>query len=102
MEKYKFLPHTADMKFRAFGKTLEEAFSNAALALADTLVDVKKVKAVNEKKITIQAEDKKALLYDFLEKFLYLVDTEKFVMGKVKSLKIKVLNQTTLIELIRQ
>jgi len=89
MGKYKFLPHTADMKFRAYGKTLEEAFSNSALALADTLVDVKKVKAIKQKKIVIQAEDKKALLYDFLEKFLYLMDSTHFVMGKVKSLKIK-------------
>ena len=89
MEKYRFLPHTADMKFRAYGKNLEEAFANAALAVADTLVDVKKVKAVKDKKITIKAEDNKSLLYDFLEKFLYFVDNEHFVIGKVKSLKIK-------------
>ena len=34
MERYKFLAHTADAKFQAFGETLEEAFGNAALATA--------------------------------------------------------------------
>jgi len=53
------------------------------------LVDVKKVKATKQKKIVIEAEDKKALLYDFLEKFLYLMDSTHFVIGKVNSLKIK-------------
>ena len=88
MKKYKFLGHTADMKFRAFGKNLEEAFSNAALALADTIIDIKKLESVKEKKIRIISEDKKSLLYDFLEKFLYMMDAEHFVIGKVVSLKI--------------
>jgi len=39
MERYRFLEHTADAKFQAFGKTLEEAFSNAALATASLMWD---------------------------------------------------------------
>ncbi len=31
MQKINFLEHTADVKFEAYGKTLEEAFENAAL-----------------------------------------------------------------------
>mgnify|MGYP006451174011 FL=1 len=41
MKNYEFLEHTADEKFRAYGKTLEEAFINAALATAKIMTDDK-------------------------------------------------------------
>ena len=36
-EKFKYLEHTADAKFQAFGRTLEEAFANAVLATASLI-----------------------------------------------------------------
>ena len=42
--KYKYLPHTADVKFQSYGKTLEEAFVNAAYATADVITEHEKVK----------------------------------------------------------
>ena len=89
MKQYEFLEHTADVKFRAYGKTLEEAFSNAALATSAVMTDVKKIKGKIEKTIAVQSKTKESLLYDFLEKLLYLLDTESFIASKVKSLKIK-------------
>jgi len=35
--KYKILEHKADIKIKIFGKTLEELFKNAALAMAQIL-----------------------------------------------------------------
>jgi SHS2 domain-containing protein len=89
MKKYVFLPHTADTKIQAFGKTLEEAFENAALALTEVISDPKKIKANIAKKISVESEDEKALLYDFLEQFLILIDTDGFLMNKVTKLDIK-------------
>ena len=94
MAKYKFLPHTADVKFRAYGKSLEEAFSNAALALTSVITDPSKVEAKVEKKISVSSEDEKALLYDFLEQFLILLDSEGFLLNSVKELKISGLKLT--------
>ncbi len=88
MERYQFLPHTADVKFRAYGKDLEEAFSNAALALTAIITDPKKVKPAIKKTIKVESEDEKALLYDFLEQFLILLDAEGFLLHKVKEIKI--------------
>lgn len=88
MEKYKYLEHTADVKFQAFGKTLEEAFSNAALAFTDVIVELREVESVEEKQIAIESEDKQSLLYDFLEKVLILVDEEHFVLSGVVFMKI--------------
>jgi len=87
--KYKFLPHTADAKFRAYGKNLEDAFKNSAYAMTDIIVDVKKVRPKIRQKISIKSEDEKALLYDFLEKFLFLLDTKGFLLAKIRKLKIK-------------
>ena len=88
MPQYKFLPHTADVKFQAQGKTLAQAFRNCAYALTDTITDHKKIKPTVEKIIKIESENQESLLYDFLEQFLILLDSEDFLLNKIKSLKI--------------
>lgn len=89
MKNYVYLPHTADIKFRAYGKTLEESFANAALALTDVISNPKKVKAKIKKTIKVESEDEKALLYDFLEQFLILIDTESFLLNKINKIDIQ-------------
>ncbi len=86
--KYEFLPHTADTKFRAYGKTLEEAFTNSAYAMTDVITDHKKVSSTIEKTIKVESENQESLLYDFLEQFLILLDSEGFLLNKIKELKI--------------
>ena len=86
--KYKYLPHTADTKFRAFGKDLEEAFTNAALAMTNVMVDTSKVEGKTTKKIKAEGDDLQALLYNFLEQFLILLDAENFFLAMVKKIKI--------------
>ena len=85
---YKFLPHTADVRIKAYGKTLEEAFMNSAYAVTDVVTDHKKIKPVTEKIIKVEAEDQESLLYDFLEQFLVLIDSEGFLLNEIKELKI--------------
>jgi len=86
--KYKFLPHTADAKFQAYGKTAEEAFANAAEAMTSVMVDVSKIEAKVKKKISVSSESKEALLYDFLEQFLILLDSDQFILREVTKIKI--------------
>ena len=88
-EKYIFLPHTADVKFQAFGGSLEEAFTNAALATAHVIVDPSKVESRIRKEIDVESEDKEALLYDFLEQFIILLDSEGFLLHEIKELNIE-------------
>jgi len=89
MEKYIFLPHTADVKFQAFGGSIEEAFTNAALATAHVIFDPSKVETKVRKEINVESEDKQALLYDFLEQFIILLDSEGFLLHEVKELSIE-------------
>jgi len=84
--KYEFLEHTADLKFRAFGKSLDEAFENVVLAFAEIISKGAKIRAVKKKGISLEGSDKKNLLYGFLDELIYLLDAEGFVVsrGKVK------------------
>lgn len=86
--KYKFLKHTADAKFQAFGKTLEESFANAALAMFSVMTD-EKIKPKIKKLIHVKGIDQKQLLYNFLEEFLFLLDTEFLLLSKIEDIKIK-------------
>lgn len=92
MQPYTFFDHTADIKFQAYGKNLEDAFINAAYAVTSLLTEddiaQKKVKS-----ITVQGNDLKALLYNFLEEFLYLLDAEFFLLSTIESLKINRVNR---------
>ena len=87
--KYKFLEHTADVKFQAFGENIDEVFKNSALALKETICGKKKIKEIKKKIIKISGKDIESLLYNFLEEILYFLDADKFIISKVKNIKIK-------------
>lgn len=87
MKRFEILEHTADGKFRAFGKTREEQFSNAVSAVFSFMFE-SKVASKLEKEISISAKDEKALLYKWIEEFLYLLDADSFIPAKVKEIKI--------------
>lgn len=89
MPRYRFLPHTADAKFQAYGRTLEEAFSNGALALASLMWDWQKVSRRVTHRIRVHGRDQKQLLLGFLEEVLYMFETQAFLLGNVEDLRIQ-------------
>ena len=82
--KFKFLEHTADIKFQAFGKDIEEVFENSVLAVSEILSKNKRIKSVKIKKINIKGKDNENLLYNLLEEIIYLFDAENFIVSKAK------------------
>jgi SHS2 domain-containing protein len=91
-DKFEYLEHTADVKFRAYGKDLEEQFGNAALAMFGILTDTSKIKKKLNKSISVNGNDLKALLYNFLEELLFLIDTEGFLLNLAEGIKIHRIN----------
>lgn len=89
MAKFEILPHTADGKFKAFGKSKEEQFGTAVLAMFSFMFDLKAVKPKKKKEVSVKAKDEKALLYRWLEEFLVLLDTDAFIPCKIDKIKIK-------------
>jgi len=82
--KFKFLENIAiaDVAFEAYGKTLEEAFSNAALAMFEVQTDIEKVKPSISKDVKIESENKESLLFDWLSELIYLRDIENMFFSK--------------------
>jgi len=82
MEKeYEFLKHTADVEFRAYGKTLNSAFANSALAMFKAM-HPGKVRSKIRTTIKIKGKDLENLLYNFLEELLFLLDSNDFFLSK--------------------
>jgi len=77
MEKYKIIEHRADLKIKVFGKTKEELFENAVLAMNDYLQPEIKNSKIIKRKILIKSFDIKTLIVDFLSEILYLIQTKK-------------------------
>lgn len=82
--KFKFLEHTADIKFKAYGSNINEVFENAALAFFEAITDTKKVKPKVKKEFSLEAQDKESLLYDFLEELLVLHEASNYLFSKFK------------------
>jgi len=86
--KFKFLEHTADVKFQAFGKTLEQSFRNSFLAMKKIILERTKIEGKIKKEIKIFGMDLNNLLYNFLEEFLYFLEVEDLVVSRVEKIKI--------------
>lgn len=86
---YRFLEHTADVKFRADGATLEEMFVSAAGALFETIRGDIEILEQVEREFEVEGSDKMSLLYNFLEEFLVLLDSEDFLAARVKEIGVE-------------
>jgi SHS2 domain-containing protein len=88
MSGYRFLPHTADMKIEARGCSLEEAFAQASAGLKDAICGPVPVQERFSKHVEVEGADCEQLLYVFLEEFLFLLDSENFLLSRVTGLAI--------------
>jgi SHS2 domain-containing protein len=75
-KRFEFLEHTADVYIAAYGRTLEEAFANAAIATFEVMTDSDKIAQIVEDSVEIEAYDEKALLYTWLENLLINFETK--------------------------
>ncbi len=80
--RFEFLEHTADVYIRAYGKTMEEAYANAALAMFEVMTDTDKIAQTQHERFLVEAEDQYALLYNWLEALLVKFETEGMLCSK--------------------
>jgi SHS2 domain-containing protein len=82
--RYEILDHTADLLIRARGKTLAEAFENAAYAMFDTIADLDEVKPVGEIHVNTKSANLEQLLVDWLSELLFICDAQDFLFSEFK------------------
>jgi protein archease len=88
-EKFRFLDHTSDAKFQAYGLTLEEAFGNAALATVSLMWNPAQVEQTRSHPVEVQGKDLEQLLVRFLGEIIYLFETRGFLLAGVDGLAIE-------------
>ena len=88
-KQYEYLEHTADIKFLAYGRTLEELFENAALAMFNVMIDTGKVSGETAKEVFLKSSDLESLLVDWLSELLYLFEVDEIVFRKFQVKEIR-------------
>jgi SHS2 domain-containing protein len=71
------LEHPADIGFRAFGDSLAELFSNAALAMLSIAGDPEAAEPRFEYRIAVESGDRESLMVDWLSEVLYWFDGKR-------------------------
>ena len=89
MRKFEFLEHTADAYIAAYGRSLAEAFENAALAMFETMTDTSKVEPKIEDEIEVEGFDEQSLLYNWLESLIVKFEMTGNLYSKFKIIAIE-------------
>jgi len=89
LKRFEFLEHTADAYVAAYGRTLEEAFENAAYATFEVMTEADKISPKIEENIEVEGHDEQALLYNWLESLLIRFDTTGRLYSRFKIDKIE-------------
>ena len=76
---FSILEHPSDLGIEARGRTLEEAFEQAALGLMSIILDLSTAAEEHSKIISVTGVDREQLLVKWLSEILYLYDGEKFI-----------------------
>ena len=84
MKTYELIDHTADVGVKAYGKTLSEAFENAAKGMFDIITDSSEIESIGQYNIELEAPDLEQLLVDWLSELLFLNSAKNLVFGFFK------------------
>ena len=91
-KKFKFLEHVSDIYVAAYGKNLEEAFENVALAMFESMTNLSSVEQKIKFEVNVEGEDEESLLYNWLEKLLVKFEVDNFLFSRFKVYEIKQVN----------
>ncbi|MCD1293974.1 archease [Methanocella sp. CWC-04] len=82
---FEYLEHTADAEFIAYGRTVDEAFVNAARATFNLIIDAGNVNTDVVRDVEVTDDDLDFLLHGWISELLYLLEVEKLVFGKFEA-----------------
>ncbi|MFH1664025.1 MAG: archease [archaeon] len=82
--QFEYLEHTADLKFRAFGKTKKELLENSGKALCNAVIDLNQIEKKGEEIIEVKAESFEELLFVFLKELHYEIDSQEIIFSEIR------------------
>jgi len=84
MKLYELIDHTADVGIKAYGKTLSEAFENAAKGMFDIITDSSEIESIGQYNIDLESDNLEQLFVDWLSELLFLNSANNIVFGFFK------------------
>ena len=82
MKKIELIEHTSDIGLVAYGKTLAEAFANAAYGMFSIIAGLDSVRETESRRVEVNADDIEALLFEWLNSLLYYFDVEMLLFKR--------------------
>ena len=82
MKRFQLIEHTADIGMVAYGRSLAEAFANAAYGLFSIIAELKTVKEIESRQLELNEDDTEALLFEWLNRLIYLFDVEMLLLKR--------------------
>jgi SHS2 domain-containing protein len=77
-------PHGADIGVRGFGRSVEEAFEQAAIALTAVVADVSSIRQSKQIEIHCEAPDLELLLVSWLNTIIYEMALQNMLFGRYR------------------
>jgi SHS2 domain-containing protein len=85
MRKFKFIDiTTSDVAFEAYGRSLNELFANAALAMFEVMINTEQIKPRVLRKTEVKGNDLQSLLFNWLNGLLIFYGAENLAFSKFK------------------
>jgi len=81
MIKFELIEHTSDIGLAAYGKTLPEAFINAARGMFSIITEIDDVEEVESRRVEVNGDDIEGLLFEWLNSLLYYFDVETLLFS---------------------
>jgi len=82
MKRFELIEHTADMGLKACGKTLAEAFANAAYGMFSIIAELDGVRETESRRVEVNEDDAESLLFEWLNSLLYYFDVEGLIFKR--------------------
>ena len=79
MKRFELIDHTADVGLIAYGKTVAEAFANAAYGMFSIIAGLAMVRETESRRISVREVDMEGLLFEWLNNLVYLFDVEMLI-----------------------
>ena len=79
---FEIIDHTADVGIIAYGSSIEQLFSHAALALFSLITKLEDIEEKIRRNLEISSRDKDSLLVEWLNELIYLFDVEQILFHR--------------------
>ena len=84
MDKFEVVDISGDAGIRAYGTTLEDVFTNAAIGMYSLVTDLEGIGEIKEIVVTAESRSLEGLLVSWLNELIFHFDTYGFIGRKIR------------------